>query len=140
MLRAWRGEVRLVEAQPRDRLNETRRIDRLAGEWLDVRGSPRAFPRRPASSFATMARSASRAARRISAPAPTRFSRSLTSQKTGVPLDKIEVVLGDTSLPAGPISGGSMVTGSVIPAVFAAADKCDRIADENRDDNARLAV
>jgi xanthine dehydrogenase YagR molybdenum-binding subunit len=46
----------------------------------------------------------------------------LTSQKTGVPLDKVEVVLGDTSLPPGPISGGSMVTGSVIPAVFAAAD------------------
>jgi xanthine dehydrogenase YagR molybdenum-binding subunit len=46
----------------------------------------------------------------------------LTSQKTGVPLDKIEVALGDTSLPAGPLSGGSMVTGSVIPAVFAAAD------------------
>src|SRR5256885_5948196 len=46
----------------------------------------------------------------------------LTSQKTGVPLNKIEVALGDTSLPAGPISGGSMVTGSVIPAVFAAAD------------------
>ena len=46
----------------------------------------------------------------------------LTSQKTGVPLDKVEVALGDTSLPAGPLSGGSMVTGSVIPAVFAAAD------------------
>src|SRR5882724_110017 len=46
----------------------------------------------------------------------------LASQKTGVPPDKIEVALGDTSLPAGPISGGSMVTGSVIPAVFAAAD------------------
>ncbi|MDB5292334.1 MAG: aldehyde oxidase and xanthine dehydrogenase molybdopterin binding protein [Phycisphaerales bacterium] len=46
----------------------------------------------------------------------------LTSQKAGVPLDKVEVILGDTSLPPGPISGGSMVTGSVIPAVFAAAD------------------
>ena len=46
----------------------------------------------------------------------------LASQKTGVPLDKIEVALGDTSLPAGPLSGGSMVTGSVVPAVFAAAD------------------
>src|SRR6266568_2590264 len=46
----------------------------------------------------------------------------LTSQKTGVPLDKIEVVLGDTSLPEGPISGGSMVTASMVPAVFAAAD------------------
>jgi xanthine dehydrogenase YagR molybdenum-binding subunit len=46
----------------------------------------------------------------------------LTAQKTGVPLDKIQVALGDTSLPPGPISGGSMVTGSVVPAVFAAAD------------------
>ena len=46
----------------------------------------------------------------------------LTSQKTGVPLDKVEVALGDTSLPEGPLSGGSMVTGSVVPAVFAAAD------------------
>jgi xanthine dehydrogenase YagR molybdenum-binding subunit len=46
----------------------------------------------------------------------------LASDKTGVPLNKVEVVLGDTSLPAGPISGGSMVTGSIVPAVFAAAD------------------
>jgi xanthine dehydrogenase YagR molybdenum-binding subunit len=46
----------------------------------------------------------------------------LASQKTGLPLDKIEVVLGDSSLPPGPISGGSMATGSVVPAVFAAAD------------------
>ncbi len=46
----------------------------------------------------------------------------LASEKTGVPLEKVEVVLGDTSLPAGPISGGSMVTGSMVPAVFAAAD------------------
>src|SRR5437588_512880 len=46
----------------------------------------------------------------------------LASQKTGVPLDKIEVAIGDTSLPAGPLSGGSMATGSVVPAVFIAAD------------------
>jgi xanthine dehydrogenase YagR molybdenum-binding subunit len=46
----------------------------------------------------------------------------LTSQKTGVALDKVEVALGDTSLPAGPLSGGSLATGSVVPAVFAAAD------------------
>src|SRR5437899_82480 len=46
----------------------------------------------------------------------------LASQKTGVPVDKVEVALGDTSLPEGPISGGSMATGSVIPAVFSAAD------------------
>jgi xanthine dehydrogenase YagR molybdenum-binding subunit len=46
----------------------------------------------------------------------------LASEKTGVPLDKVEVALGDTSLPEGPVSGGSMATGSVVPAVFAAAD------------------
>jgi xanthine dehydrogenase YagR molybdenum-binding subunit len=46
----------------------------------------------------------------------------LAAQKTGLPLDKIEAVLGDTSLPPGPLSGGSMVTGSIVPAVFAAAD------------------
>jgi xanthine dehydrogenase YagR molybdenum-binding subunit len=46
----------------------------------------------------------------------------LASDKTGVPVDKVEVALGDTTLPPGPISGGSLVTGSVVPAVLAAAD------------------
>src|SRR5436190_19524258 len=46
----------------------------------------------------------------------------LAAQKTGVPLDKVEVALGDTALPDGPLSGGSMATESVVPAVFAAAD------------------
>jgi xanthine dehydrogenase YagR molybdenum-binding subunit len=46
----------------------------------------------------------------------------LAAEKTGVPLDKVEVALGDTTLPLGPVSGGSMATGSLVPAVFAAAD------------------
>jgi xanthine dehydrogenase YagR molybdenum-binding subunit len=46
----------------------------------------------------------------------------LASQKTGVSLGKIEVALGDTSLPEGPLSGASTATESVTPAVFAAAD------------------
>jgi len=46
----------------------------------------------------------------------------LAAQKTGVPLDKVEVALGDTTLPEGPLSGGSMATASVVPAVFAAAE------------------
>src|SRR5262245_26609052 len=46
----------------------------------------------------------------------------LGAAKTGVPLDKVEVALGDTSLPEGPTSGGSLATASVVPAVFAAAD------------------
>jgi xanthine dehydrogenase YagR molybdenum-binding subunit len=39
------------------------------------------------------------------------------SAKTGIPIDKIQVVLGDSALPAGPLSGGSGVTSSVLPAV-----------------------
>src|SRR6478735_896354 len=46
----------------------------------------------------------------------------LAAEKTGVSLENIEAVLGDTLLPAGPLSGGSMATGSVVPAVFSAAD------------------
>jgi xanthine dehydrogenase YagR molybdenum-binding subunit len=45
----------------------------------------------------------------------------VTSEATGIPLDRIDVRLGDTTLPAGPISGGSWVTASVIPAVSSAA-------------------
>jgi xanthine dehydrogenase YagR molybdenum-binding subunit len=45
----------------------------------------------------------------------------IVSDHTGIPVDKIDVVLGDSSLPAGPLSGGSWVTASVIPAI---ADAC----------------
>ena len=47
----------------------------------------------------------------------------LASEKTGVPVDKIEVELGDSALPDGPISGGSLATSSVIPAVLKAGDQ-----------------
>jgi xanthine dehydrogenase YagR molybdenum-binding subunit len=47
----------------------------------------------------------------------------ITADKTGVPVNKVEVTLGDSRLPKGPISGGSMATSSVVPAVFQAADK-----------------
>jgi xanthine dehydrogenase YagR molybdenum-binding subunit len=47
----------------------------------------------------------------------------LASARTGVPLDKVEVQLGDTSLPEGPISGGSCATASVVDAVLDAADQ-----------------
>src|SRR5262249_29728177 len=46
----------------------------------------------------------------------------LASERTGVPLGRVEVALGDTALPPGPISGGSMATASLVPAVLAAAD------------------
>jgi xanthine dehydrogenase YagR molybdenum-binding subunit len=47
----------------------------------------------------------------------------ITADKTGVPVNKVEVALGDSLLPKGPISGGSMATSSVVPAVIQAAEK-----------------
>ncbi len=47
----------------------------------------------------------------------------LASARTGVPLDQVEVELGDTAFPEGPISGGSMATPSLVNAVFAAVDQ-----------------
>ncbi|WP_426703087.1 xanthine dehydrogenase family protein molybdopterin-binding subunit [Rhodanobacter sp. Col0626] len=45
----------------------------------------------------------------------------MVAQLTGVELSKIKVVIGDTNLPPGPISGGSMATASLVPAVAQAA-------------------
>ena len=61
----------------------------------------------------------------------------IAAEKVGVPLDKVEAVLGDTTLPLGPLSGGSMATGSVVPAVLAAADGAIDVAAGDRHD-ARL--
>ena len=46
----------------------------------------------------------------------------IVAEALGIDPDKIEVVLGDTALPTGPLSGGSMVTGSLVPAIMEAAD------------------
>ena len=45
----------------------------------------------------------------------------LASGETELPLNRIEVALGDTQGPPGPISGGSMATASLVPAVAGAA-------------------
>jgi len=45
----------------------------------------------------------------------------VVAEATGIPIEKIDVRLGDTTLPPGPISGGSWVTASVIPAASRAA-------------------
>jgi xanthine dehydrogenase YagR molybdenum-binding subunit len=47
----------------------------------------------------------------------------IASEKLGIPPEQVDVVLGDTDLPLGPISGGSMATASVIPAVSEACSK-----------------
>ena len=41
----------------------------------------------------------------------------VVSDKTGVPVENIEVVLGDSSLVPGPMSGGSTATATVMPSV-----------------------
>src|SRR5579875_441511 len=46
----------------------------------------------------------------------------VVSDKTGIPIERIEVVLGDSSLPQGPTSGGSTATATTIPAVADAAN------------------
>jgi xanthine dehydrogenase YagR molybdenum-binding subunit len=43
-------------------------------------------------------------------------------EKTGIPLDRIDVFLGDSALPEGPMSGGSWVTGSVLQAIASGSD------------------
>jgi xanthine dehydrogenase YagR molybdenum-binding subunit len=50
----------------------------------------------------------------------------IVQDETGVPFDRIEILLGDTSLPKGPIAGGSMATGSVVPAVLEAIRKATK--------------
>ena len=50
----------------------------------------------------------------------------LVSGKTGVPVDRVEVVLGDSRLPAGPISGGSWASASLIPAVHGAVQSAQQ--------------
>jgi xanthine dehydrogenase YagR molybdenum-binding subunit len=50
----------------------------------------------------------------------------IVSDKTGIPHEKIEVVLGDTNLPSGAISGGSWATASVTPPVIEAIEKAQQ--------------
>ena len=46
----------------------------------------------------------------------------IVADRTGVPLSRINVQLGDTALPPGPTSGGSAATATVIPAIAKATD------------------
>jgi len=45
----------------------------------------------------------------------------IVSDKTGIPLDRVDAVLGDSSLPPGPTSGGSAATATIVPAVAQAS-------------------
>jgi xanthine dehydrogenase YagR molybdenum-binding subunit len=50
----------------------------------------------------------------------------MVANVTGIALERISVVIGDTRLPPGPLSGGSMVTASLVPAATQAAQAAVR--------------
>lgn len=47
----------------------------------------------------------------------------ILKDETGLPFERMDIQIGDTDLPKGPLAGGSMATGSVIPAISAAVKK-----------------
>ena len=51
----------------------------------------------------------------------------IVSDKTGIPVDKIDVVLGSSSLPPGPTSGGSTATSTFFPAIIDAANAAIKV-------------
>ncbi|CAM3971639.1 Xanthine dehydrogenase yagR molybdenum binding subunit [Bordetella tumbae] len=52
----------------------------------------------------------------------------LVSAETGIALERIQVGLGDTQFPPGPVSGGSAATSSIVPAALEATRKAVRAA------------
>ena len=75
----------------------------------------------------------------------------VVSDKTGIPVDKIDVVLGDSSLPPGPTSGGSTATATILPAaidgtnaavkvVLTVASSIKGLLFQNRDDPPPLVM
>jgi len=50
----------------------------------------------------------------------------MVAHDLGVPIGRVQVVIGDSALPPGPLSGGSMVTGSLVPAVARATEDAKR--------------
>ena len=51
----------------------------------------------------------------------------IVSDKTGIPVDKVNVVLGSSSLPPGPTSGGSTATSTFIPAISDASNAAVKV-------------
>jgi len=52
----------------------------------------------------------------------------IVSDRTGIPIDRIRVVLGDSSLVPGPTSGGSVATATVLPSIAEATDNAIKVA------------
>jgi xanthine dehydrogenase YagR molybdenum-binding subunit len=47
----------------------------------------------------------------------------MVAERLGIPIERVEVALGDTRLPAGPVSGGSMATASLVAPIQEAVAK-----------------
>ena len=52
----------------------------------------------------------------------------IVSDRTGIPVDHVRVVLGDSALLPGPTSGGSTATATVLPAIAEATDNAIKVA------------
>jgi len=52
----------------------------------------------------------------------------IVSDRTGIPVDHVRVVLGDSALVPGPTSGGSTVTATVLPAIAESTDNAIKVA------------
>jgi xanthine dehydrogenase YagR molybdenum-binding subunit len=52
----------------------------------------------------------------------------VVSDRTGIPVDRVRVVLGDSALTPGPTSGGSTATATVLPAIADATDNAMKVA------------
>jgi xanthine dehydrogenase YagR molybdenum-binding subunit len=51
----------------------------------------------------------------------------VVSDKTGIPIDRIDVVLGSSDLPPGPTSGGSTATATILPSVVEAVNAAVKV-------------
>ncbi len=64
----------------------------------------------------------------------------VVSDKTGIAVDKVQVVLGDSSLPPGPTSGGSSATATVLPAIAQATEIAVNALLKSCDASRKLAI
>ena len=112
--------IRLEQTQSQSRLHAQWRHRFWAGAWARARGREVAAAPRFVCDCWSMARRASPArCQDIGTGTYTIFAQ-VVADKTGLPVDKIHVVLGDSDLPPGPTSGGSAATATVLPAIVKA--------------------
>ena len=116
------GAIRMEQAKSQSRLDDAERRNSWLGNGnLHLAGHISAAPRFVYACW-PMEPPAHLARRKTLEPAPTRFLPKLFPTKPAFPVDKVQVILGDSSLPPGPTSGGSSATASVIPAIVKATD------------------